>query len=536
MRSNLIHLLFVSTALTAAATDADAKPRRVVVLEFDGPHQLADVGRAAVMNVLGEQYNIVATKTWDAARARASGRGPQQWRQASKQAGVDAVIEGWVQQEGRHHVLTIAVKVAATGQEIDTLSVRLKDKLVPTDAAYKLAGDLDDVLSWIDGDVTAEPSSSLPDVRTLRPMLGARDPERDRKEREDAVRDDDDDRGRDDEGRRRDDNDDGEARERRARDDDRGDHVDDDDGDNARPHKKRRKVRAELDSKRVVAAIDDEQKDTNDLVTLFGPESKETEIVTEGKSTHVPRPTPRFLVGAGPYLAARGMTFDYDAPDEKSPRPPEYPASFIKGFAAHAAVFPLPHQKQDGKLSGVGFSLDVAKSVASVLTIQNNANGEFRDCTIDQTTWNVGVHYRWPIDFVAIGVTGNYGKSGHAIVDAPEDLGFADTDFSYVGGGASVELSVTERATVGFNARYMYLLAAGNITEEAAYGAGTAYGLGLGGEFVVPLPSNLYLRGAVDYARFVIDFEGSGELTQQFGVFNVVDSAITGSANVGVAF
>src|SRR6188472_894995 len=82
-----------------ATPDAEAKPRRVVVLDFDGPRQLADSGRSAVMSVLGDQYNIVATKQWDAARARASGRGPQQYRQASKQAGVDAVIEGWVQQE-----------------------------------------------------------------------------------------------------------------------------------------------------------------------------------------------------------------------------------------------------------------------------------------------------------------------------------------------------------------------------------------------------------------------------------------------------
>lgn len=511
----LIQLLIASTALAAASTAADARPRRVVVLDFDGPRQLADTGRSAVMGVLGEQYNIVATKNWDSARARASGRGPQQWRQASKQAGVDAVIEGWVQQEGRHHVLTIAVKDAATGQEIDTLSVRLKDKIVTTEATHKLASELDDLLSWIDGDVTAEPSSSLPDVRTLRPMLGARDPDRDRKEREAAVEPD-----------------------AEADDDaDDADSEDTDEADDDRPaKKKKRKKSSKLDSKRAVAAIDEEQRETNDLVTLFGPEAKESEIVTDGKTTHVPRPTPRIVIGAGPYLAARGMTFNYEAANESSPRPPEYPASFIKGLTAHAAVFPLPRQKQDGKLSGIGFSVDVAKSVASVLTIQNANTGEFRDCTIDETTWNVGVHYRWPIEIVTIGLTGNYGKSGHAIVDAPEDLGFADTDFSYVGGGASVELSVTDRATVGFNARYMYLLAAGNVTDEAAYGAGKAYGLGVGGDFTIPLPSNLYLRGAVDYARYVIDFEGSGELTKMFGVWDVTDSAITGSANVGVAF
>ena len=122
------------------------------------------------------------------------------------------------------------------------------------------------------------------------------------------------------------------------------------------------------------------------------------------------------------------------------------------------------------------------------------------------------------------------------IVDVPEDLGFADTGYSYVGAGANIELSVTERAKVGANLRYMYLLAAGNVTDEMAYGAGRAYGLALGGDFVIPLPGALYVRGAVDYQRYSIDFEGSGELTQKWGVWSVVDAAITGSASVGVSF
>src|SRR5215468_10430027 len=120
---NLARFL-IAASLAAAASNADAKPRRIVVLDFDGPRALADVGRSNVMNLIGDQYDVVATKRWESARAQASGHGPQQWQQASKQSGVDAVIEGWVQEEGKHHTLTIAVRDASTGTEIDTFSVK----------------------------------------------------------------------------------------------------------------------------------------------------------------------------------------------------------------------------------------------------------------------------------------------------------------------------------------------------------------------------------------------------------------------------
>jgi hypothetical protein len=535
MRNSFIHLCLLASGVVASAVPsaAEASPRRVVVLDFDGPRQLADSGRAAVMGVLGEQYNIVATRNWDSARARASGRGPQQWRQASKQAGVDAVIEGWVQAEGRHHVLTIAVKDAATGQEVDTLSVRIKDRGVPTDAASKLAAELDDLLSWIDGDVTAEPSKRLPDLR-MRPVIGSRDRTRSAASDDDFA----------DEPPRRKKKPRRTARVVRA-DDELDDAVvdaldaegSDDAAEDAELDPRRAKAKKpRRKGRRATAAAVALESDESDLVTLFGPDSKEAAIVTDGKTSHVPQPTPRFMISAGPYVAARGMAFTATAPSSSAPPPPSYPASMVQGFGAHASVFPMPQATHDARQHGVGFSLDIAKSVASLLTIYDKGADEYRDSTIDQTTWQLATHYRWPIEFVTIGIQASYGQTGHKIIDVPETLGFADTAFSYVGAGANLELAVTERATVGFNVRYQYLLAAGNVTDEMAYGSGKGYGLALGGDFVIPVTDQLFVRGSVDYQRFKIDFEGSGELTKQFGVWDVTDAAITGSANLGVSF
>ena len=520
MRSQLISLFILAASLTAA--DADAKPRRVVVLEFDGPRRLADSGRSAVMGVLGDQYNIIATKNWDTARARAAGRGPQQWRQASKQAGVDAVIEGWVQDEGRHHVLSVAVREAATGRELDTLSVRIKDEGVTLEASQKLAVQLDELLSWIDGDLNADPTPTLPDVRTMRPMLGAHDPDRDRKHVDDA--DDGEELDRDDRVVRRHHR----ARPQESREEEDETPREETAVESEQPKKKK----VEKVEKEVAATTTSDDQDTSDLVKLFGPESKEAAIVSDGKTAHTPKPTPRFMIAAGPYVAARGMTFDYD-PNAKG-NPPEYPGQTIKGFAASAAVYPMPRQKEDGQPSGIGFSFDIAHSVLSTFSGMDDTG--YGDYTLEHLAWETGIHYRWPIDFVAIDVNANFGNFSHRIVDLPASIQIPDTSYSYLGAGAHIDLRVTEGTTVGFGARYMYLLSAGDVSDEDWYGAGKAWGAALDGDFVIPITGALYVRGGVEYRRVVLDFEGSGMLTQTWGVWDMVDSSITGTGTLGVKF
>ena len=70
--------LLASLSVGLVAASADAKPRRVVVLDFDGPRTLADLGRSSVMSLLGDQYDVIATRRWESARAQAAGHGPQQ--------------------------------------------------------------------------------------------------------------------------------------------------------------------------------------------------------------------------------------------------------------------------------------------------------------------------------------------------------------------------------------------------------------------------------------------------------------------------
>jgi hypothetical protein len=279
-----------------------------------------------------------------------------------------------------------------------------------------------------------------------------------------------------------------------------------------------------------VAQVSD--PDTSDLVKLFGPEADEVKIV-EPKINHVPTPTPRFQISAGAYVSSRGMEFEYDSGSQDPA--PTYPAQSLKGIATHFAVYPMPLQKQDGDLSGVGFTLDLAHSIASVLPAMDETG--YGDYTLTHTAWETGVHYRYPIDMFAFDGAVKFGNVTHALPsDFPESVPIPDTSYSYLAASAHVDLTVTERAKIGVGATYMYLLSAGMVTEQDWYGAGKAGGFTLDGNVVIPLPRRLYINGGIEYRRIKIDFEGSGELAMQFGVWNVVDSAVSANANLGIGF
>ena len=58
----------------------------------------------------------------------------------------------------------------------------------------------------------------------------------------------------------------------------------------------------------------------------------------------------------------------------------------------------------------------------------------------------------------------------------------------------------------------------------------------LSDDFTIPLPSNMYVRGDLEYRRITLDFEGSGALVPTYGMWGATDTAITGSANLGINF
>ena len=161
-----MRLGWIALVLCLVAT-AHASPKRVVVIDFEGPRKLADPARAIVLKALGDRYAVVSSKRWQAATMATPSHGPLDWAGAAKAAGIDAIIEGWVDPEGgRTHAMTIAVREASSGKQIDTITVRMSDQsVVSDDDTLKLSHGLDALLAWVDADPTTPEVADPPPVQ-----------------------------------------------------------------------------------------------------------------------------------------------------------------------------------------------------------------------------------------------------------------------------------------------------------------------------------------------------------------------------------
>jgi hypothetical protein len=153
--------IFAFAATAMGATAAHASPT-LTVLDFNGPRVLAERGHAIVLDLVRHHYELVPAERWNASNATTTARHP--WARAAAETHVDNVIEGWISNEGaRGHMLTVEVRDAKTGVEIDTASVKISDAGAVTEPQLrKLSAQLDDLVDDVDAD--ASPSTDAPAI------------------------------------------------------------------------------------------------------------------------------------------------------------------------------------------------------------------------------------------------------------------------------------------------------------------------------------------------------------------------------------
>ena len=585
----LAHTLIATAAIAAAAATADAKPRTIVVLDFDGPRALADASRSAVLNVLGDQYDFVSPKRWEQAKMTAPTRGQGQWSAASKSAGVDAVIEGWVDPQGmRTHQLTLVVRMGSTGAELDQFTERVGERgVVSPEITRDMSKHFDDILPWLDPDPFLDKSNNTPisplDVKSASASRHAvadadddgaggasssasgddgevHTPRCRRRAGRLRCRHDNDRNSADDDG---DDGDSGNGSTGRSghggrarsvgfggngngdgasddaphgdRDRDRGSRDSHDDGADDKDDKGDKDVA----KKPRVSAADSPDGTDSAPMTVFGV-SNDIDKAEQPVRRKL-RPSPRFAVEAGLIVGTRGMTFAQNADPEYPANPPSYPSTGFYGMGFSASVFPRPLEKYGNDLTGFGVTFQLQKSIGAQLESEDMVEDVFETDDLDYTQYEGALHYRYPLGIVLLDGQINYGRDSWIFEELSPNVQIPDVSYQYVGAGVDLELAVTDRTRIGFGARYMYILDAGDVSDESWYGSGTASGLALNANFKIPLGDLLYIKGTIEYRRVAMSFNGDGNLSttendNSLGVSNITDSTVTGSAQIGVQF
>jgi hypothetical protein len=270
--------------------------------------------------------------------------------------------------------------------------------------------------------------------------------------------------------------------------------------------------------------------EAHEIEILFPQGSEERNEVLGVKAEHVPQRTVRFMIDSGPYLGSRSLRWDTVDTTLK-----QFSGVTTRGLELDAAIYPFPRRPADGVLSGFGVTGSIHHSLGS--TVEFDDGSQSKEYVINQNGWELGAHYRAPLSaLVAIDGGVFYGNQTFEIIDAPANLGVPDTTYSYLGAGAHLDLSITDRAQIGFAARYFTVLDAGDLALVDGFGPVSASGLGLEGSFTIPLPARLYVRGELAYQRISLETGGGGQLTDDQGVIGGTDSQVRGKISVGVAF
>jgi hypothetical protein len=113
------------TVLFSQAPSAQADPRRVVVLQFQGPRPWVDVARRVVIGLVEDHHDIVPLERFLSAGRRLDvvTYSPRKIALVARHAKVDAIVEGEVEGGDEKRVLVLSVREARSGRVVDTLTI-----------------------------------------------------------------------------------------------------------------------------------------------------------------------------------------------------------------------------------------------------------------------------------------------------------------------------------------------------------------------------------------------------------------------------
>ncbi len=186
------------------------------------------------------------------------------------------------------------------------------------------------------------------------------------------------------------------------------------------------------------------------------------------------------------------------------------------GLAGDASLSANPspglHVEAEASTPGepaIGVAVSIDRSVNAGMSLGGSQGVEL---PVTQMEWSgalrgrIRVKKRWVPTFQL-----GYSEIRYEVGIRPPGLMVPDARYAFVdaGGGVRYELG---RATVFGAGSYLHTIATSGITDQAAFGAAGSYGLRGEVGLEVELLERILVRVAARYMRFVLDFEGSGDL------------------------
>jgi hypothetical protein len=186
------------------------------------------------------------------------------------------------------------------------------------------------------------------------------------------------------------------------------------------------------------------------------------------------------------------------------------------GLAGDASLSANPspglHVEAEASTPGepaIGVAVSIDRSVNAGMSLGGSQGVEL---PVTQMEWGgalrgrIRVKKRWVPTFQL-----GYSELRYEVGIRPPGLMVPDARYAFVdaGGGVRYELG---RATVFGAGSYLLTIATSGITDQAAFGAAGSYGLRGEVGLEVELLERILVRVAARYMRFVLDFEGSGDL------------------------
>jgi hypothetical protein len=216
-------------------------------------------------------------------------------------------------------------------------------------------------------------------------------------------------------------------------------------------------------------------------------------------------------VAVGVSFLKRDLTFNSFDALAQAQRPNGYKGGTpVASVSFLGELYPLSFGDAGGPLSGIGVGVYFDR----VLTLKSSLGSTEFDTTA--TGFGVGLRYRFNFGsspkLPSIKVLFGWNHLAFDVDHGTTDIDLPNVSYSYLDAGIGVRVPLTVPWLALYaDARWMFVLSSGEISDGVWYGGGSTKGLDVNGGIEARIAEAWSIRGGVHYRRIAFDFDGTGD-------------------------